>query len=415
MRSAFKIRHAVVFLAGFTALTAWGSKHEKVEGPAPAVRIVTAPLGYYPLSSFYLMGRTSSVSLDFIDNDHLLFTFRVPGLLKRMQECKSDDEDQVIRAMVLHLPDGAVERSMDWRMHDRARYLWALRNGKFLVRQRDMLLTTDAKLELQPYLQSPTPIRLVKLSPGGQLLLVESDLEKHSEEEHRRLEQEAELNGLSSPREDVQMSILRLADGVTVGHARALNPTDVPLIESGFLEALSGKGDHWMLRYRPFKGEPSNVADLASSCHPNENPVNDKTVFVSLCPNGSSNHIFEAISLDGKTLWSYKWDSHFIWPTMAAADNGQRVAFSTLRVARPLSSIDPFDESELQGQRIEVLDVESGRLDLTEFATPMLSGGQNYTLSPDGNRFAVLRENAIEIYDLPPSPPVLAAASRTAE
>ena len=120
-------------------------------------------------------------------------------------------------------------------------------------------------------------------------------------------------------------------------------------------------------------------------------------------------------AVDGKTLWSYKWDSHFIWPTMAAADNGQRVAFSTLRVARPLSSIDPFDESELQGQRIEVLDVESGRLDLTEFATPMLSGGQNYTLSPDGNRFAVLRENAIEIYDLPPSPPVLAAASRTAE
>jgi hypothetical protein len=281
--------------------------------------------------------------------------------------------------------------------------LWALRNGKFLVRQRDTLLLTDSTLQLQPYLQSPTPIRLVKLSPDGRLLLIESDLEKHTPEEHRRLTEQAELEGLSPPREDVQMSILRVADGATVGRARALNPTDLPLIEDGFLEALTGQGDHWMLRYRPFEGEPSIVADVASSCHPNENPVSDKTVFVSLCPNGSGDHVFEAISLAGKTLWSYKWDSHFIWPTMAAAENGERVAFSTLRVARPLSSIDPFDESELQGQRIEVLDVESGRLDLTEFATPMLSGGQNYTLSPDGKRFAVLRENAVEIYDLPPT------------
>jgi len=35
-------------------------------------------------------------------------------------------------------------------------------------------------------------------------------------------------------------------------------------------------------------------------------------------------------------------------------------------------------------------------------ATPILSAGQNYALSADGRRFAILREGAIEIYDLPP-------------
>jgi hypothetical protein len=39
----------------------------------------------------------------------------------------------------------------------------------------------------------------------------------------------------------------------------------------------------------------------------------------------------------------------------------------------------------------------------------VLSAGQNYALSPDGGRFAVLRENAIEIYDLPPTTPETAA------
>jgi hypothetical protein len=412
MRLLSGIRDAGLLLLGLTMPVAWGAKHDKPVAPQPALRIQTEPLGYHPLSSFYLMGRTSSVSLDFIDNEHLLFTFRVPGLLKRLSDCKPDDEDQIIRAMVVHLPDGAIERSADWRMHDRGRYLWALRDGKFLVRERDTILETDSKLELQSYLQSATPIRLVKLSPDARLLLVESDLEKHTDVEHKQLVENAELEGLSPPREDVQMSILRTDTREMVGRARALNPTDLALIEDGFLEALSSKGDHWMVRYRPFEGEPSVVADIASSCHPNESPLNDKTLMVSICPN-NGDHVVEAISLSGKRLWSYKWDSHYIWPTTAAAENGQRVAFSTLRVARPLSAIDPFDESELQGQRIEVLDVDTGRLELTQFATPMLSGGQNYALSADGGRFAVLRENAIEIYDLPT--PAATQASATAE
>ncbi|AXC09629.1 hypothetical protein ACPOL_0244 [Acidisarcina polymorpha] len=398
-------------MLGFLTLTAWGAKHDKGEAPPPTLRIPTDPLGYHPLSSFYLMGRTSSVSLDFVDDDHLLFTFRVPVLLKRLVECGPEDEDQLIRAMVIHLPDGKVERSAEWRMHDRGRYLWALRDGKFLVRQRDQLFTTDSSLNLHPYIESKSPIRLVKLSPDARLLLIETDLEKHTEEEHRRLVEEARQAGLSMPREDVQLSVIQVDNHTAVGHARAYNPTDLPLIADGYLETLSAKGDHWMVRYKPFQGEPSVVAEVASSCHPNESSLNGQTLFLSTCSGGGSDHVFQAISLTGKRLWSYRWDSHFIWPTTAYSENGQRIAFSTLRVARPVSAMDPFDETELQGQRIEVLDVETGKLAMSQFATPMLSGGQNYGLSADGRRFVILRENAIEVYDLPAVTTALAAVN----
>src|SRR5271156_3401719 len=73
--------------------TAWAAKHEKTETPTPSVRIDTVLLDYHPLSSFYLMSRSSSSSLDFIDNQHLLFTFRATGLMKRLAECQPDDED----------------------------------------------------------------------------------------------------------------------------------------------------------------------------------------------------------------------------------------------------------------------------------------------------------------------------------
>src|SRR5271156_987605 len=166
-----------VALIGLLTVVSWAAKHEKPDAPIPVVRISTVPLEYHPLSSFYLMSRTSSSSLDFIDNQHLLFTFRVTGLLKRLPDCPRDDEDQLIRALVVHLPDGRVERSAEWRLHDRGRYLWPLGNGRFMIRQRDSLLTTDSSLKLEPFVHSNTPLRLVKLSPDARMLLIETDLE----------------------------------------------------------------------------------------------------------------------------------------------------------------------------------------------------------------------------------------------
>jgi hypothetical protein len=413
-RASSGLRSLGIACACLLTTAAWAAKHEKTEPPTPSVRIDTVPLDYHPLSSFYLLSRSSSSSLDFIDSEHLLFTFRATGLMKRLAECHPDDEDQLIRALVIHLPDGKIERSSDWRMHDRGRYLWALGNGKFMVRQRDSLEFTDASLELHPFLRSTSPLRLVKLAPDAQSVLVETDLEKHTSEEHERLAASAGVDGLLGPSEDVLMTVLRLSDRSVLMRARALSVSDVPMISEGYIETLAGQGEHWMLRYRPFNGEPTVIASVASSCKPNEDPLNDETTVVTVCADRSADHILQAISLKGKTLWTYRWDSHYIWPTTAASQSGRRIAFSTLRVARPVNMYDPFDETEVQGQRVDVLDADTGQLELTQYATPALSAGQNYALSPEGDRFAVLRDNAIEIYNLPPGTPQGAEAGKPA-
>jgi hypothetical protein len=411
-RALSDLRRLGVACACLLTATVWAAKHEKTDPPTPSARIDTVPLDYHPLSSFYLLSRASASSLDFIDNQHLLFTFRATGLMKRMAECLPDDEDQSIRALVIHLPDGKIERSAEWRMHDRGRYLWALGNGKFMVRQRDSLEFTDASLELHPFLRSTSPLRLVKLSPDAQSVLVETDLEKHTADEHQRLAASAGADGLFGPSEDVLLTILRISDRSVLMRARALSISDVPIISEGYIETLAGQGEHWMLRYRPFTGEPTVIANVASSCQPKEDPLNDQTTAVTLCVDKSADHVLQAISLQGKMLWTYRWDSHYIWPTTAASQSGRRIAFSTLRVSRPVSMYDPFDETEVQAQRVDVLDADTGQLELTQYATPALSGGQNYALSAEGDRFAVLRENAIEIYNLPPATPQSADAGK---
>ena len=124
----------------------------------PAFSIPIEPLGFSAPSSNYMGARNSMVSLDFLDENRLLFTFRIPGLMHRDQLNTDDNNERQIRAVVLSLPKGTVEAQATWTVHDLVRYLWPLDNGHFLVRDRNNLLDGDATLTLKPYSRLPGPI-----------------------------------------------------------------------------------------------------------------------------------------------------------------------------------------------------------------------------------------------------------------
>lgn len=121
----------------------------------PSLTIPVAPMGFSPPGALYLCQRNSLVSLDFLDENRLLFTFRVPGLLHR--DTDFDEVERQIRAVVVALPSGHVESEALWTVHDRSRYLWMLKDGHFLFRDRSELKLGDATLEIKPYLRFPAP------------------------------------------------------------------------------------------------------------------------------------------------------------------------------------------------------------------------------------------------------------------
>src|SRR5215472_14152644 len=134
----------------------------------PAFTIPIEPLGFTAPAPFYLGTRNSLVSLDFLDEDHLLFTFRVPGLIHRdhREPIGSEGEERRIRALVLALPSGNIQAEAVWSLHDRKRYLWMLDNGQYLLRDHDELKIGDASLQPKPYLRFPGPVLWVELDPN---------------------------------------------------------------------------------------------------------------------------------------------------------------------------------------------------------------------------------------------------------
>jgi hypothetical protein len=370
-------------------------------GPQPAIRLPVAGLGYQPQSPAYMAARLSTSSLDFIDQDHLLLTFRTAGLLKRIPGDPPDDEDQTIRAVVLEVSSGKALRSVDWRMHDHDHYLWSLQNGSFLVRQRDSLFVTDGGLELRPYLELPSRFENLEVSPDGKLLVLQIDQERHSEEEHKRLVQEALDLGTSPPREDVKILMMRSDNGEVLASSHAMRPVIIPILPNGFLETTAAKAGHWQLRYVPFGSEARVFGDVASTCAPSEFPATAAVSLIVTCVERTTDHLVQGIDSNGKLLWQFWWESTLIWPSIGGSRDGSSFAFSTLRATHPVGALEPVEAEDVKGQHVQVLDAASGVPVLTVNVAPATASDGNYALSPDGKRLAILSGTEVDVYDVP--------------
>lgn len=371
------------------------------QGPVPAVRIPVAPLGYRAPSSFYLTMRLASASLDFIDNRHVLFTFHISGLMKRMPADPDDDQDRMIRAVVLDLGTGKVTAQTQWRMHDRARYIWPLDSGRFLVRQRDDLFVTDSTLKLKPYLDVAGTLVAVDFSPDRKLMMLEAKKQPEADAAPSQLQPDGSLQ-LGS--KTMRLYMLRPDTRKTVATSLVSHQVELPLLADGYIDALPGKTKNtWLLRYVPFKGDPRQMLQVVSPCEPSAEPLSANITLVDGCSTPGGYHKVEAVTLTGRVLWQQNWSNKYIWPTFTFSADGRRFAFGSTQLTHSPATLDPVDETDIVNQMVGVFDTATGKLQLVETATPIISAGQNYALSDDGRRFAILREGAIEVYDLPPA------------
>jgi hypothetical protein len=79
-------------------------------------------------------------------------------------------------------------------------------------------------------------------------------------------------------------------------------------------------------------------------------------------------------------------------------------------VPTPISARAPLDPAEIKGQRVEVIDAADGNIALETTASPTLDAGGNVAISPSGRRVAVLNGGQIQVFELPPAPPIPEAA-----
>ncbi len=373
------------------------------------------PLGFSPPGQIYLGQRWSLASLDFLGEDRLLFTFRVPGLIRREPRTGEEDpsEERHIKAVVLALPDGAVQAEAIWALHDRARYLWMLKDGRFLLRDRDELRLGDSSLELKPYLRFPGPVLAVEMDPDQQFLVTNSRETASAASKPGEVPSPAtakanvaadsdatrkQLPAATPP--DVVLRILRRDSGKVMLVSRVRSPVHLSINSEGYLELLPGRGADWVITLNTFGGGVKTLGQVDSSCSPSYDFVSQSEFLVHVCSHSEIRGLV-AMSTDGRRLWEDVPSSSPVWPVMVAGADGSRVARESLAVSHPVTAYSPLTFEDVKGQLVEVFDVASGKIVLESPVSPVLDSGGNVAISPSGKRVAVLNAGAIEVFDLP--------------
>ncbi len=442
---------AAVLLAASTPLRAQFTGFEQSQEPAkklkkhappnpiagpppsipPAYSIPVDVLGFAPPGPIYLGQRVNLVSLDFLDEDHLLFTFRVPGLLKRnpAYDEGADSAQHKLRVLVLALPLGNVVAEDLWTLHDRDRYLWPLVNGGFLLRNGNILSEGDLSLKLHPILRFPGSVTSLYLDPEAKYVVTNSyepvesppaasftsptgtgsklAIDQISGQSIDATPNEEGAQSKDAEPENYVVRILERATGKVLLLSRSKAPVRLAINSTGYLQPLRQPGYAWELRLYHFDGSQNRITFVNSGCLPWVDFISDSLVMATLCTAEDTTQLL-TLTTDGQELWRFNLPSGTIWPQFARSLNGLRLARESLAVDHPISASVPVEPDEIKYQRITVFNAANGSIALSAFAAPVMMEGGNFALSPSGRRAAVLNNNQILVWNLPPAP-ILAA------
>ena len=378
-----------------------------------------------------MLRQQSLVSLDFLDEDRILFTFRVSRLMQRDAGDNSDDKKQQIQALVLSLPSGKIDSRATWTVPDRSRYLWMLNDGHFLLRMADGLDEGDAELKMTPKLRLPGRLLWIEMDPQQQVMITnslepvnasqtatESKPDEQNSSKQNSSEASSTATELPSATTDGQkpdgQSVLvarteKLGTGEVMHESRVPwtgQTSDWPMNSDGYLEVSHDRADQWLLKLNSFSGGSRVLASIESTCSPTHNFISESELLLMRC-DPDSGWTLRAMTTRGDSLWEARTAMNAMLPLLVTASNGLRVARETMLLKR---SVDKYKRmvgaQDFQGQIVKVFNAADGKVVLESPLTPIFDGGGNVAISPSGQRVAILNAGAIEVFQLPAAPPV---------
>jgi hypothetical protein len=401
------VRRSSVVLALIVLLA---STSASARGPEPPERIPLASLGFQPFTAAVLAAGGTLTTVHFVDNEHLLVTFNVRRLMKRLVDEPPDDQDRTVEAVLVHLPSGKVLARTQWRLHDPSQYLWPLGHGRFLLRIRDTLTTFVPLANLangdpfaeQPFLRSADRrIVAVLLSPNRDLATVET-LERRpinpDDPNPPPASKRTQINfyRIIEPVQKVDQVIVQAA-----GIATAREPVDLSLTSAGYIEVLQESSTRWLFDFDSFGGSFKELSPIDTTCRPHPVFVNAAEFIAVACLGGSEKLALGGFNMRGEQMWQQNFPDVHAFPNFDFAPAAGRFAFSRNIVASGSGITVDFAPSAFTTQQIRIYQSYSGKQLMQIEASPVQRTGQNYDLSDDGLRVAVVRGDAIEIHRLP--------------
>jgi len=378
------------FLSGYSQIESFPTSL------GPPKRIDLRPVGFQQFSDMARRSGAVNLSLDFLDRDHILFTFNSKKLVSRYAECPPTHNDRIVHAAILEVSSGKVLSQADWYLHDSRRYIWRLGSGRILLRRLNDLFVVDSELKEKPLWTSPRELLWVSVTPDGKQIITESLDDVPPQPGGSKTKQGSKSTALIEFRDADSMAVQR--------SIRSEKSANIEGLSSGVASVVPGfTGKVWLVRFGPDERQRANIARVRTRRIPDVLYLSANTLLIGRDSSSVPGYSVTAFTATGNRLWRQHWDAHRYDPILARSENGNRFAISTLILGSPGALSKNVDAEQHEGleQKIEVFDTATGTHVFSAADSPVVLNGQNFALSPDGLHIALLNESQIEVNDLP--------------
>ncbi len=407
----------------------------RARDPEQVARIPLGPMGYQSLLPEFLLAGSSMLTVHFVDQDHLLITFGLRQLMERLPNDPPDDDDRMVGAALVQIPSGKVLAHTQWRMHDRGQYLWELGQGRFLLREREQLMVLAPMQDMgvgdafreHPLMRFDRVLVALQVSSDKDLLTVQTT--------NRTSNTPGVANGVTlvDPAHPdpapVQLNFFRLsstgagADNLAVASAGAIRArmvVELPMTTAGFLDEIEGGKDRWLFNFNEHTGKVDELAEWDTTCFPQSTFVGPSEFVAIGCRGSVEKQSLAGFNLKGEEMWQQNFMDTQTALTYSFAPAAGRFALGRIVVNIPFDPGGTLTESMVSQQEVRVMQSYNGKVLYRIDCTPVERAGQNFALSADGLRLAVVRETlvhhaatkdydeytereaAVEVYALPP-------------
>lgn len=357
----------------------------------PEGRIDLGAIGYVGLSAGARQSGASNASVDFLDEQHVLLTFNPKKLFKRLPDCPPSHADRLIHAVVMEVPSGKIVREADWYLHDLRRYVWNLGNGRVLLRRLNRLYEVNAELEDRLLLDSPAELLWVSVTPDGKQILVETKAERDPKGAKSKEDKE-------NKRERVTVTFLDSTSMVVQRKIEVRGTIKLEATSSGFADVRQ-VGSNWLVEFGN-----TGLARVKSFATPALLYTSGNTVAIGRCSVSRKGYNLSAFTLTGNFLWRQHWDDCRFAPLVRDSEDGSRFAAGTVtvRAVREDPAEGEGSDAPKEGlvQHIQVADTATGKPVLSLTMEAAILDGQNFSLSPEGKRLAVIAGKTLDVYSL---------------
>ena len=181
-----------------------------------------------------------------------------------------------------------------------------------------------------------------------------------------------------------------------------------------------GRQGRWLFNFDEHAGKVDELAEWDTSCFPQPTFVGHSEFVAFGCRGSEEKQSLAGFNLKGEQMWQQNFLDSQTAPTFSFAPAAGRFALGQIVVTGPVDREGPLPEGAVSSQEVRVMQSYNGKLLFRIDCTPVERAGQNFALSADGLRLAVVRETlvhheatkdydeyteraaAVEVYALPP-------------